>query len=84
MEFWFSDSATFYQVAKYFEEKGVNSDVKDTNQTAGFLHDFYPGMKGMSNEFVQLMASPHPEMTINIKANIEDETDAEREYSGNA
>ena len=59
----------------------MNSDVEVTNQTAGFLHDFYPGMKEMPNEFVQLMASPHPEKTINIKANIEEETDAEREYS---
>ena len=56
----------------------MNSDVKDTNQTEAFLHDFYPGMKEMPNEFVQLMASPHPEMTINIKANIE------VEHAGNA
>ena len=84
MEIWFSDSATLYQFAKYFEEKGVNSDVKDTNQTTAFLHDFYPGMKEMPNEFVQLMASPHPEKTINIKANIEEETDAEGEYADNA
>ena len=62
----------------------MNSDVKDTNQTEAFLHDFYPGMKEMPNKLVQLMASPHPEKTINIKANIEEETDAEGEYADHA
>ena len=85
MEIWFSDSATLYQFAKYFEEKGVNSDVKNsTNQTTAFLHDFYPGMKEMPNKLVQLMASPNPEKTINIKANIEEINDAEDEHAGNA
>ena len=78
------DSATYYQFAKYFEAKGVNSDVEDTNQTRAFLHDFYPGMKEMPNKLVQLMASPHPEKTINIKANIEVVTDSEDEHAGNA
>ena len=62
----------------------MNSDVEDTNQTEAFLHDFYPGMKEMPNEFVQLMASPHPEKTINIKANIEVINDSEDEDAGNA
>ena len=66
----FLDSAAHYQFAKYFEGKGVIPDIKDTNQTEAFIHDFYPGMKDMPNRFVELMASPDPEKTLNIKANL--------------
>ena len=41
-------------------------------------------MKEMPNKLVQLMASPKPEKTINIKANIEVINDAEDEHAGNA
>ena len=72
---YFLDSAAYYQFAKYFEEKGVIPDIKDTNQTEAFIHDFYPGMKDMPNRFVELMASPDPEKTLNIKANLKLEGD---------
>ena len=72
---WFLDSAAYYQYTKYFEGKGVIPDIMDTNQTQAFLNDFYPGMKDMPNKFVQLMASPHPEKTLNIQANLEVKTE---------
>ena len=64
------DSAVHFQFTKYFEGKGVIPDINDTNQKEAFLYDFYPGMKDMPNEFVQLMVSPDPEKTINIQANL--------------
>ena len=69
------DSAVHYQFAKYFEGKGVIPDINDTNQKETFLYDFYPGMKDMPNKFVQLMASPQPEKTLNIQANLEVKTE---------
>ena len=50
-------------------------DINDTNQKETFLYDFYPGMKDMPNKFVQLMASPHPEKTLNIQANLKVQTE---------
>ena len=73
------DSAVHYQFAKYFEGKGVIPDINDTNQKETFLYDFYPGMKDMPNKFVQLMASPHPEKTINILANLLVKTNVSKE-----
>ena len=73
------DSAVHYQFAKYFEGKGVIPDINDTNQKETFLYDFYPGMKDMPNKFVQLMASPHPEKTINIQANLLVKTNVSKE-----
>ena len=37
----------------------------------------------MPNKFVQLMASPHPEKTINIQANLMVKTEAADEPTGN-
>ena len=79
----FLDSAVHYQFAKYFEGKRVIPDIKDTNQTEAFIHDFYPGMKDMPNRFVELMASPDPEKTLNIKANFKFDSAVEDEAKDN-
>ena len=42
-------------------------------QMEEFLHDTYPGMKRMPNELIELMTSPDPEKTMNIKANLNPE-----------
>ena len=45
--------------------------INDTSHKETFLHDFYPGMKEMPVQLVELMASTHPEKTLNIRANLE-------------
>ena len=45
--------------------------INDTSHKETFLHDFYPGMKEMPIQLVELMASTHPEKTLNIRANLE-------------
>ena len=45
--------------------------INDTSHKETFLHEFYPGMKEMPIQFVELMASTHPEKTLNIRANLE-------------
>ena len=51
-------------------------DINDTNQKETFLRDFYKGMKDMPNELVELLASPHPTKTQNVRANLDPTADS--------
>ena len=50
-----------------------DSTVDVQKQMEEFLSDTYPGMKRMPNELIELMTSPDPEKTMNIKANLNPE-----------
>ena len=52
-------------------KEGSTDDLQ--KQMEEFLRDTYPGMKRMPNELIELMTSPDPEKTMNIKANLNPE-----------
>ena len=79
----------FHQFSQYLQERdkyGNSVQKRDTTvesksgQIQGhmqdFLRDVYPGLTGMPNKLVELLVSPDPDTTLNLRTNLnpEDET----------